>query len=226
MSLHDGHRQRTKEEFLSRAEDFPDHKVLEVMLYFSTPRKDTNPLAHELLEHFGSMAGLLDAEPDEIKKVPGAGDQTVFLLKAAKELGRRYLKSRSEPVNVVNTFDDLVRIFSPYFYGCKNERCYVACLDGKRSCIGVRLLQEGNVNTTAITYRKVLEAALSMNATAVVIAHNHPTGHAEASEADEQVTDRLTDLLGLMGICLIDHLVFGESTVTSMLSDKMLFLAR
>ena len=85
MSIHDGHRQRMKEEFLARPQTFPDHKLLEVLLFYANPRGDTNPAAHALMERFGSLAGVLDALPEELEKVPGIGSHAVTLLKAVKE---------------------------------------------------------------------------------------------------------------------------------------------
>ena len=87
-SIHDGHRNRFKEEFLARPDSFPEHKLLELLLFYANPRGDTNPIAHTLIDHFGSLAGVLDALPEELVKVPGVGEHAVVLLKAVKEIGR------------------------------------------------------------------------------------------------------------------------------------------
>ena len=100
MGIHDGHRRRLKTEFLIRPDAFPDHKVLELLLFYANPRADTNPLAHALIERFGSLTGVLDATPDELCKVPGIGEHASVLLKAVKELGGRYLAGRTSVEDV------------------------------------------------------------------------------------------------------------------------------
>ena len=102
MGTHDGHRQRLKTEFLARPDSFPDHKLLELLLFYANPRSDTNPLAHELLNHFGSLAGVLDATPEELQKVKGVGEHAAVLFKTAKELAGRYLTARTQ-------MDDIAR---------------------------------------------------------------------------------------------------------------------
>ena len=101
MSIHDGHRRRMKEEFLARPDSFPDHKLLELLLFYADPRGDTNPTAHTLMEQFGSLSGALDAQPSDLRKVSGVGDHAVVLLKTAKELAGRYLNSRTSLGEIV-----------------------------------------------------------------------------------------------------------------------------
>ena len=122
MSIHDGHRQRMKEEFLARPQTFPDHKLLEVLLFYANPRGDTNPAAHALMERFGSLAGVLDALPEELEKVPGIGSHAVTLLKAVKEASGRYLAGHTSLEEIINGSADAYPILRPYFFGARGER--------------------------------------------------------------------------------------------------------
>lgn len=217
MSIHDGHRQRIRAEFMARPDVFPDYKMLELLLYYSNPRKDTNPLAHVLMEQFGSLSGVLDALPEELKKVEGVGEQTAVLLKITKEISSRYAAARVKPSKKpVTTSEDIYQLLHPYFFGATAEKIYVLCLDSRNRCLGVRLINEGTVNTSAIVVRKLIEAALSLNAVGVVLAHNHPNGWAKPSRADEVSTDEVEATLRAVNVRLLDHVVFDDESMYSM----------
>lgn len=216
MSIHDGHRGRMKEEFLARPDSFPDHKLLELLLFYANPRGDTNPLAHALMERFGSLAGVLDALPEELQKVPGVGGHAVTLLKAVKETSGRYLTARARADEVVTGSVGAYRILRPYFFGARAERVYLLCMDGKGKNLGVRLIAEGNVNAAEVTTRGVVEAALSLNATQVILAHNHVSGLALPSEEDRATTCYLAKVLGTVGVTLADHLIMVDDDMVSL----------
>jgi len=216
MSIHDGHRGRMKEEFLARPGSFPDHKLLELLLFYVNPRGDTNPLAHALIEHFGSLGGVLDALPEELIKVPGVGSHAVTLFKVVKETSGRYLAGRSKVDEVVTGAADAYRILYPYFFGARDERVYLLCMDGKGKSLGVRLIAEGNVNAAEVTTRGVVEAALSLNATQVILAHNHVSGLALPSEEDRSTTRYLAKVLATVGVTLADHLIVVDDDMVSL----------
>lgn len=216
MGIHDGHRQRLKQEFLARPGSFPDHKLLELLLFYANPRSDTNPLAHELLEHFGSLAGVLDASPEELQKVKGMGEHGAVLLKAAKELSGRYLTARTQLDNIARNSRDYYALLRPYFFGARCELSCLLCLDGKKKVLGVRRLGEGSVNVVAITTRRIAEAALALNATAVILAHNHVSGLAFPSEDDVATTRSLAPVLERLGVELVDHLIFVDDDMVSL----------
>ena len=194
MGTHDGHRQRLKTEFLARPDSFPDHKLLELLLFYANPRSDTNPLAHELLNHFGSLAGVLDATPEELQKVKGVGEHAAVLFKAAKELSGRYLTARTQMDDIARNTRDYFALLQPYFFGARNEQLCLLCMDGK-----------GNA-----------EAALSLNAAAVVLAHNHVSGIAFPSGDDIATTESLAPFLARMGVELVDHLIFVDDDMVSL----------
>lgn len=216
MGIHDGHRRRLKQEFLARPDVFPDHKVLELILFYANPRSDTNPLAHTLLEHFGSLAGVLDAAPEELGKVKGVGEHAVVLLKAVKEMGGRYLTDRTSVESIIRSTGDACRVLRPYFFGARSEIVCLLCMDGKRKLLGVRRLCEGNVNTVAVTTRLVVEAALALNATAAILAHNHVSGLAFPSPEDRSTTDQLRGVLAQVGVLLADHIIFSDDDAVSL----------
>ena len=220
MGAHDGHRQRLKSEFLARPDSFPDHKLLELLLFYANPRSDTNPLAHELIDQFGSLAGVLDATPDELMKLRGVGEHAAVLLKAVKECSGRYLPSRTQMDHIARTSRDYYQLLRPYFFGARNEILCLLCMDGKRKVLGIRRLTEGNVNAVAITTRLIVEAALALNASAVVLAHNHVSGIAFPSEDDIATTNSLAPLLARMGVELVDHLIFVDDDMVSLRDSR------
>lgn len=216
MSIHDGHRQRFKVEFLARPDSFPDHKLLELLLFYANPRGDTNPTAHALMERFGSLSGILDARPEELAKVPGVGEHAITLLKAAKELSGRYLNSRTSLEEVVDSTMAARQLFQPYFFGARTERVCLLCLDGKGKSLGIRVVGEGSVNAAEITTRGVVEIALSLNAARVVLAHNHVSGLALPSVEDKLTTQHLAKVLSYVGVELLDHLIFSDDDAVSL----------
>lgn len=216
MGTHDGHRQRLKTEFLARPDSFPDHKLLELLLFYANPRSDTNPLAHELMDHFGSLAGVLDATPEELQKVKGVGEHAAVLFKAVKEFSGRYLTVRTQMDDIARNARDYYALLRPYFFGARNEMLCLLCLDGKHKVLGIRRLGEGNVNAVSITTRLIAEAALSLNASAVVLAHNHVSGIALPSDEDVATTNSLAPILSTLGIDLTDHLIFVDDDMVSL----------
>ncbi len=216
MAGHAGHRGRMKSEFLVRPESFPDHKLLELVLFYANPRSDTNPLAHDLIDRFGTLAGVLDATPEELQKVAGIGEHAAVLFKAVKELSARYLTARTSFAGIPRSSQDYYRLLRPYFFGARNERTCLMCLDGKHKVLGIRQLGEGNVNAVHVVTRQVVEAALSLNAAAVVLAHNHVSGVALPSADDAATTGALRDVLAQVSVELLDHLVFVDDDMVSL----------
>lgn len=225
MSVHDGHRKRMKEGFLAQPNRFHDHQLLELLLFYANPRSDTNPIAHTLIdERFGSFAGVLDALPEELRKVPGVGDHAVVLLKAVKEASIRYFTTRTSMDQIVKTPEDAYEVLRHYFFGARDEMVCVLCMDGKDKSLGVRMVGEGSVNAAHVTTRKVVEAALSLNASRVILAHNHPSGIALPSTEDLATTRHLDEVLRHVGVILVDHLIFADDDMVSLRDSDFQFL--
>ena len=216
MGIHDGHRARLKSEFLARPASFPDHKVLELLLFYANPRADTNPMAHLLMEHFGSLSGVLDANPDDLRKLPGVGEHTIVLLKCAKEVSGRYLNARTGLDDIIHGSTSAVAMLRPYFFGAQRELVYAICMDGKKRVLGIRKVGEGSVNSVSILNRSVVEAALSLNAVHLILAHNHISGLALPSAEDRLTTQHLCEVLALVNVELLDHIIFADDGAVSM----------
>lgn len=223
MSIHNGHRRRVKQEFLRGGLDhFSDLRALELLLFYSRFQGDVNPLAHTLLDTFGSLAGVLDADPDQLMEIPGLGENTVTLLKLIPALGSKYLSCRTNSDSMILNTYDIRTLFAPYFFGVKNECCYLAALDGKHKLLGVRKISEGIPTVTEIQTRRVAEVALALNATVVILAHNHVSGIASPSDADLSSTAYLQDFLAKMSITLFDHVIMTDDDMVSLRASNYL----
>lgn len=222
-SLHAGHRGRAKEEFLRRGLDsLPEHRVLELLLFYAIPQGDTNELAHRLIDRFGSLAGVLDAPAEELCAVKGVGEHTAVLLRMIPGLCGRYIASRSEVGTIVERSSHVREVLAPYFYGKRNEEVHLLCLDGKHKVLGVRKIAEGSIHAAEVTSRRIVEEAVSMRAAAVILAHNHVSGIAIPSTEDCATTRYLKEILKPIGIDLLDHVVFCDDDMVSM-KDSMIF---
>ena len=217
MGIHDGHRSRMKQEFLQGGlTHFSEPRALELLLFYSRMQGDVNPTAHALLDAFGSLAGVLDADPQELMSVPGVGENTAVLLKLIPALAAKYLASRTSAETIIRNSGDLRDHFAPYFFGARNELSFLACFDSKLKLLGVRKISEGGPNETNIGPRQIATAALSYNASAVVLAHNHPSGLASPSDDDISTTRYLFQVLRGLGIVLYDHVILADDDMVSM----------
>lgn len=217
MSIHTGHRGRVKQEFLARGlEGWPDHRVLELLLFYAIPQGDVNTLAHALVDHFGSLTGVLDASVDELKKVPGLGEHTAVLLRLIPALSGRYLEGRGTLSALVRTPEEAANVLAPYFFGARNEMVYLLCLDGKGKVLGVRKVSEGSIHASDINLRRITEEAMGLRAAGLYLAHNHISNLAFPSAADWQTTDVIRAALMPLGLEVIDHLIFVDGDAISL----------
>lgn len=220
MPMHDGHRQRVKTRFRREGLDnFDELHVLELLLFYCVPRQDTNPLAHTLLDRFGSLAQVLEAPPEELEKVPGVGENVATFLALTTAVGRYYQVNRSMHNTVLNTTDRCGDFMLPYFFGRRNETVFLLCLDAKCKVLGCKEIGEGSVNSAGIPIRRVVETALGMNATTVVLAHNHPSGLALPSSEDMQTTGRVARALAAVEINLADHVIVADEDYVSLVQS-------
>ena len=216
MSQHDGHRQRLKERFLKEGLDhFSDVQVLELLLFYAIPRQDTNPIAHNLLEHFGSLAQVLEAPVEELEKVPGIGRNAAILLSLSTSLGRYYQVERAMNIRILRTVEECGENLVPFFYGRRNETVFLLCLDAKCKVLCCKEIGEGSVNSAGVPIRRIVETALGANATTVVLAHNHPSGLALPSGEDITTTCRVAAALSAVEINLADHIVVADDDFVS-----------
>lgn len=223
MSVHEGHRQRMRRQLKTSGMDsLSDVQVLEVLLYYAIPRADTNPIAHRLLERFGSLSGVLEAAPDELLKIDGMGDTAAQLICLIPQLERRHFIDRSGKANILNSTSKCGQYLVPFFHGEQEEVVYLLCLDAKCKVIDCVLVHRGGVNVAGIAVRKIVKAALNCNATSVVLAHNHTSGIALPSPEDRETTLTLKAALDAVGIMLADHIIVADDDFVSLADDGLL----
>ena len=217
MGIHYGHRQRMKERFRGHGLDnFNDINALELLLFYAAPRRDTNALAHALLDRFGSFSAVLEADEQELLAVPGVGENAVTLLRLIPAVSRRYLLDKSPADEPVNSAEAAGRYFLPKFMYETDEVVYALLLDARGRPIHCEALSRGTVDAAEINARKLAELALQHRASSVLLAHNHRSGVALPSVEDETVTARLARALDLLGVELSDHIIVAGSSYVSM----------
>ena len=221
--IHAGHRRRVKEEFLEGGlSGMPDHRVLELLLFYAIPQGDVNPLAHALINRFDSLAGVFNATPEQLMEVDGVGQSTAVLIGLVLAAAARYSQSNNRVDGPLVTAWQFRELLIPLFFGQRNELAYLVCMDGKCKLLAVKKLGEGIPDTVQITTRKVLEEALACNATRVALAHNHVSGVALWSDADVDTTLRLKAVLRETGIELADHFIIAGDDMVSMADSGLL----
>jgi len=217
MSIHDGHRTRLREQFLDHGLDsFADHQALELLLCYAIPRRDVNPIAHALLNHFDSLSAVLEASPQDLLEVQGIGEQAMSLIRLVTELGRRYQIDKAKISRILDTTEQMGAFVTPLFYGLTDEAVYMVCLDGKLKVTHYRQLAEGTVNAIHFSIRRGVEIALKQKAVYVVLAHNHPSGLAMPNVTDIATTEQFIEALATVGIRLADHIIVADGDFVSM----------
>lgn len=223
MAVHDGHRQRKKEQFRMHGLDaFADHEVLELLLYYAIPRRDTNPVAHRLMERFGSLDGVFSATVEELEEVEGVGKNAATLLALWMPLYRRVRTKPKAKETVLNSTEQAGQYFMDLFFGMRREELYEACLDAKGKLLACCRIAEGSVDAVNINTRRLVENALKCGASAVILAHNHPSGIALPSPDDNTTTLAVWDALRAVGIPLIDHIIVADEDYVSLHDNGLL----
>lgn len=221
-NLHEGHRERAREEFLQHGFDqnTPPHKILELLLFYCVQRADTNPIAHELIAKYGSVAGVLDAPIEELAEFKGLSRRSATLIKMIMPIARRYLYDKSEQKPTFCSLDEIGKYILAQYIGETKEKIAVMCLDAKGSLISFDFLDEGDVSSVGLSMRDLAKTTLSGNATAAVLCHNHPNGIAIPSESDVSLTKEAADTLSKIGVQLIDHIIVGDTDFVSMAQSE------
>ena len=222
MSIHNGHRQRLKERFVKEGLDnFQQNQVLELLLLYCIPRRDTNEIAHNLLERFGSLSGVVEATVDELKKVPGMGENAAVFLSLLNAFSRYYQVNRVSDAVFLSTVEQCAQYLIPMFAGRRNETVFLLCLDAKCKVICCREVGEGGVNSAAVPIRRIVEMALKVGACTAVLAHNHPSGVAIPSEDDIHTTRQLEQALRAVDIILLDHIIVADNDWISLYDSRL-----
>lgn len=222
-SVHSGHRQRLKDQFLTHGMDpIHDVNVLELILFYAIPRQDTNPIAHRLLSTFGSLGAVFDATPEELMERGGLSKNAATLIKLIPAAARRQQLSRSSCHQLLDSTQKCGDYLVPFFFGATQEEVYLLGLDAKCKVLGCVKLSTGSVNSAGLSIRKVVECALNMKASSVVLAHNHTSGIAVPSQEDIRTTKSISHALDLVGVYLADHVVVADEDYVSMAESGLI----
>ena len=223
MAVHDGHRSRLKERFTTYGLDnFNDLNVLELLLFYAIPRRDTNELAHALLDHFGSLDAVFEASLHELQAVPGIGENAATLISLVPEIAKRCAVSRTRDLSSFNGAAQASRYLIPRLGMEKEEKALLLCLNPQKQLICCTELGSGVVDNVSLNARQVVETALKARASSVILAHNHPSGNPMPSRDDELLTRRIRDALQLVEITLDDHIVIGGQSYFSFAESGLL----
>ena len=243
MPVHEGHRSRKKEQFRAHGLDaFADHEVLELLLYYAVPRQDTNPIAHRLMEKFGSLDAVFAADRAALEEVEGIGENASTLISLMFPLMRRIRASYyligaelgrfgSAKValpggcnfseTILSDTEQAGAYFLDLFLGEREEKLYEACLDAKGRLLACHLVAEGDTESVQLNMRKIVENALKCGASSVLL-HNHPSGVALPSPADNATTLSVFDALRTVGVELADHIIVADDDFVSLRHNGLL----
>ena len=217
------HRKRLKKKYIDSALDaFHDYEALEILLTFAIPRRDVKPVAKALLERFGTLKGVFDADVAELASVSGVGLHAAILIRLVKDLGGRYLREKATEKQQISCTKELLDYCMTSLGGLKDEHFCVIYLDAQNRIIDVETIQEGIVNQAVVYPRKVLESALRRKASAVILAHNHPSGHVKPSDADIRLTKTIQETAKALDILVHDHVIIGENRFFSFREEGLM----
>ena len=216
QGVHSGHRDRMRERVASAgASSLADHELLEMLLYYAQPRRDTNETAHMLIEECGSLSAVLESDRDRLCRVPYIKENAALYMQLLGELSRRYAVAKFQPQGVspdvvYDSLDKLATVLYPRFLGQSKEMLIAVLFDARMRMSDLFVVAEGSLNSVSLTARAVTQRAYARNAAFCVLAHNHPGGIATPSQEDVKLTRDMENALEIVGVPLIEHLVFTE----------------
>lgn len=215
--LHANHRARMQQRVRENGlESLQEHEALEYLLFYAIPRKDTNALAHRLIEHFGSFCRVLEAEEEALCQVEGIGPTSARYIHSVLEFSRYYALHKRDPRKPIRTFEDEVEYLRPLFMGYQEEYFYLVALNDGGHPLQTVLLGKGIPNQVTFDYQQLARIAVSTRCTCVLLAHNHPSGLASPSLSDQDATARIAALLGPLGITVFDHVILTPTDAASL----------
>ncbi len=206
-----GHRERLRQRLLrGGAEALADYEVLEYLLFAAIKQGDTKPVAKALIERFGSLAGVLNADASALQRVKGVGETSAAALKSVALAARRMARNEISAKPVLGSWQSLIDYLSIDMAHLTVERVRVLYLDSKNRLIDDHHAAEGSIDEAAIHPREVIRRAMDLGASALILVHNHPSGNPEPSRADIQITQRIAEAGRLLGVTLHDHVIVGR----------------
>lgn len=218
-----GHRERLRARLLNGGpEALADYELLEYLLFAANPRGDTKPLAKALIAHFGSLAGVLNAEPAAMRQVKGLGETSAAALKAVALAARRMARVAVSEKPVLGSWQALIDYLTIDMAHLNHERVRVLYLNTQNRLILDHLVSDGSIDEAAIHPREIIRKAFDVGAAALILVHNHPSGHTEPSRADIDITHRIAEAGRLLGITVHDHVIVGREGSVSLRAKGLL----
>ena len=223
MGTHEGHRDRKKDQVLRCGpESFADHELLELLLFYAIPQRDTNPIAHELMDRFGSLQAVFSASAEELMEVSYIKKNAAVLLRLMPTLRQRALTSEEGQEVILQSLDQIGTFFREIFMAHSTEVMYELCLDAKGKKKGLFKVNQGDVASVGLNVRQIVENAIRCKAVTVVMAHNHPSGLALPSREDQIATRLVREALDTIEVQLWDHIIVADNDYVSMSESGLL----
>ena len=211
-----GHRQRVRERFLETGLDgFAPHEILELLLFYAIPRKDTKPVAYALLRRFGSIAGVMNASVSQLCEVEGITENAAMLFRLIPPLIGVYY-TEDQRGTVYNTTASLLKLFRPYYVGSGSSRFMLACFDSSLRLIRIADVSSQSGGGSSVEMRKILSIVLETGCAMAALSHNHPGASPNPSENDRVLTRKISSVLTAVDVKLMDHIIVGSSAAYSM----------
>jgi len=218
-----GHRQRLRERFLQGGPDaLPDYELLELVLFAAMPRGDAKPLAKALIDRFGGFAQALAATPEELSKLDGVGEAVVVALKTVQAAAARMIKREISDKPVLSAWHKVVDYCHAAMAREPNEQFRLLFLDRRNKLIADEVQQRGTIDHAPVYPREVIKRALELGASAIILAHNHPSGDPTPSQADIAMTREIIKAGKSLGVAVHDHLVIGRSGHVSLRAEGLM----
>lgn len=216
-NLHDKHRKRLRAKFMEFGADaLEDHEFVELLMFYGVPRKNTNEVAHRLINEFGKLKDILDTDPENLMQIEGVGPNTATLIKVVSACVKKYINEVNDIANARLTPLNINTYIKNLFYGHTREVAYVILLDSDCIVKKVKKLSSGTVNATPLYPREVVKIAVNERYPYLILAHNHPNGSAMPSESDLRITKTIESALNFIEVRLVDHVIVSGEKVTSL----------
>ncbi len=221
--IHKNHRERVREKFIKYGlEPLSEHQVLEMLLFYAIPRKDTNVIAHRLIDKFGTLQNVLEADYNDLIEVEDIAEVSASLIMFFREL-YKYIRTNSVEENTdLSTAERVGEFCCRYFFNHTEENLILISMDGNRRLKCVDVISRGCENETAFYPRKIMKAVVKNRTNVVAIAHNHPGGSPEPSSNDLLITEKLGTMLSDIGVSVIDHIICSGDRYVSIAKRGLL----
>ncbi len=210
--IHDGHRERLRNRFLEAPESFEDHELLELLLFYSIPRANTNDIGHSLLDRFGSLSGILNADVSALTQVDKLGEKSAIFIRVISELLKRYSLEPFDTSSLLESPETLKSFLCALFVGTDNEKAYLLLFSNSRRLISCRCLSEGYCVANTLTMRDISHSSIGSNAAYAILVHNHPGGKPIPSGEDLATTNIVRSTLRTNGVTMLEHFIVAGNS--------------